>query len=320
MIDVTFSTLRRFVGGLWSSALVAGAVAFCLHVFSLPAWGQALDPSELPNILKELPRAGSMCRRDDGASAGMPAAGGSASDVDPACIRPPGELLSQIGKQDAALIDLRPRAQFDRFRVREAISSSESELVVKPYWKEQQVILMGRGVDDLHLSSVCTRLKKSGYKRVSVLQGGVIGLVREGIKLVGVPVRLDELVQLSAADVWFLTQQPGALVLTDATRSDFLKTMPDAMQLSQVDEQGLKKAMQSRAGTGKSQRVAPAAVVLLVSSSPGEDELNKLLAAASPSPLFVFTGTHTEFGREMARQDAVWKARERGPKKTACLG
>lgn len=259
-----------------------------------------------------------MCRRED--SVGSTAAGRAISDADPTCIRPADELLSKIDQSNTALFDLRPRSQFDQYRVREAISSRESELVVKPYWKDREVILMGRGVDDLHLSSVCTRLKKAGYKHVSVLQGGVISMVREGVPLAGDPVRLADMVHLSTADFWFVSRQPDAMVLMDAGRGDFSKAMPDAVQLNQVDDQSLKKALLSRAGNAKTQRIPPVAVVLLLSSSPGEDELNKLLMAAKPSPLLVYSGTHKEYVREMARQEAVWKAQERGPKKTACLG
>lgn len=288
--------------------------------FGSLADAQVLSPSELPKVLKELPRAGSMCRRDAPETAALLASGDVAAEADLGCVRSPAEVQAEWHPSNSILFDLRSRAKYEQFHVEGALSTNEAELLAKPYWRDKDVVLMGGGADDLQLAMVCSRLKRKGYRHVVVLQGGALGLVRDGVSLRGAATRLSDLVRLTAPETWHLGRQPQVLVLASADRSEFFKDMPQARALPTVNGPDLKKSLQTYAPVDKSAPMMPMAVVLLTSKDLGDEALLKLQKAVSPTPLLVYQGSFADYTREIARQNAVWKSHERGPKKTACLG
>lgn len=304
----------------WPSGCRHLFLSIAVVTFASLADAQVLSPSELPSVLKELPRAGSMCKRDAPETGSLLASGDIASGADLGCIRSPGEVQAEWHPSTSVLFDLRSRPKYDQFHAESAISSNEAELLAKPYWRDKNVVLMGGGSDDLQLAMVCSRLKQKGYRHVVVLQGGSLGLVRDAAKLHGSAERLSDLVRLTASETWYLGRQPQVLVLTSADRSEFLKDMRHARPISAVHELEVRKSFQAYVPVDKKAPRSPMAVVLLTSKDIGEEELLKLQKAVSPAPLLVYGGAHADYARDISKQNAVWKSHERGPKKTACLG
>lgn len=304
----------------WPSEFRQLLLSIVIVTFASLADAQALSPSELPKVLKELPRAGSMCRRDAPEAAALLASGEEASEADLGCVRSPADVQAEWHPSTSVLFDLRSRAKYEQFHVEGAISSNEAELLAKPYWRDKNVVLMGGGTEDLQLAMVCGRLKRKGYRHVVVMQGGALGLVRDGASLRGVADRLSDLVRLTAPEAWYLGRQPQVLVLAGADRSEFLKGMRHARPLPAVHEQDLKKALSAYVSADKKTPRTPMAVVLLTSKELGDEALLKLQKTVSPTPLLIYPGSYADYTREIAKQNAVWKSHERGPKKTACLG
>lgn len=261
-----------------------------------------------------------MCRRDAPEVRDQPANRGSVAQLDIGCLHSSTDLLAKWDPSRSVLFDLRTKQKFEQFHAEAAMSASETELVAKPYWRDKDVVLMGSGVDDVELSFVCTRLKREGYRNVAVLQGGALGLVRDGGKLLGTPERLSSLAKLSATDLWTLTRQPATLVLADAGRSEFLKELRGARAFPVLNEPSLKRALASSGANDRSAHSPLVAVALLLSRNVDEETLLALSKAAAPTPLLVYSDTYADYMREIAKQSAMWKAHERGPKKTPCLG
>lgn len=285
------------------------------------AGAQAISPSELPKVLKELPRAGAMCKRDPAESIGQPASGGTVADADQGCLLAPDEVHARWTPATLALFDLRPRPKYEQFHLERAVSSSETELLSKPYWKEKNVVLVGDGSDDARLAVVCGRLKQAGYRNVAVMQGGMLGAVRDGQSLRGTPERLGALAQIGTEELWYLTRQPSTRALVHGERSEFLKLkdLRSVRVVSELSEVGLRKALQAAPQhKGASQSIAT--TVVLLSRRLDEETLTALSKAVAPAPLLVYSDSYESYLREMSRQGAMWKAQERGPKKTPCLG
>lgn len=304
----------------WSGGSRHFFLLIVIVTFASLADAQALSPSELPKVLKELPRAGSMCKRDAPETVALLSSGDVVSEADLGCLRSPEEVNADWHPTTSVLFDLRSRAKYDQFHVEGALWVNEAELLTKPYWREKKVVLMGDGADDLQLVMVCSRLKQKGYRHVAVLQGGALGQIRDGARMHGAADRLSDLVILTAPEAWRLGKQPQVLVLAGLDRSEFMKEMRLARSLSAIDELALKKSLQAYMPVDKKAPRTPMAVVLLTSKDLSEDELLKLQKVVSPAPLLVYTGAHADYTLGIAKQNTVWKSQERGPKKTACLG
>lgn len=305
----------------WRLSWVRLGCAASLAALASVAGAQAISPSELPKVLKELPRAGAMCKRDSAEDVGQPLGGGVALDADLGCLLSPGEVQARWTPATSALFDLRPRSRYERFHLEGAVSSSEAELLSKPYWKEKHVVLVGEGRDDARLAMVCGRLKQAGYRNVVVMQGGMLGALRDGRTVLGMPERLGALAQIGTEELWYLMRQPTTLALVDRERGEFLKVKEfrSVRAVPDLNEAGLAKALEASVPGKGASRPSIKAVVLL-SGRLDDDSLAALSKAVAPAPLLVYSDTYESYLREMNKQAAMWKAQERGPKKTPCLG
>ncbi|WP_066263410.1 rhodanese-like domain-containing protein [Hydrogenophaga flava] len=305
----------------WRWRWVRLGCAASLAALAGVAGAQAISPSELPKVLKELPRAGAMCKRDSAEDVGPPLSGGVARDADLGCLLSPGEVQARWTPATSALFDLRSRSRYERFHLEGAVSSSEAELLSKPYWKEKHVVLVGEGRDDARLAMVCGRLKQAGYRNVMVMQGGMLGAVRDGRTVLGMPERLGAMAQIGTEELWYLMRQPTTLALADGERGEFLKVKEFRLvrPLPDLNEAGLAKALEASVSGKGASRPSIKAVVLL-SGRLDDDSLTVLSKAVAPAPLLVYSETYESYLREMNKQAAMWKAQERGPKKTPCLG
>ena len=281
---------------------------------------QVLPTGELPEVLKDLPRSGTICKRDDAGSGKFLGPDRVAWEVDLGCLRSHAQVREEWNPSNSILFDLRLRSKFERFHAEGAISTNEAELISKPYWRTKNIVLMGSGVDDFQLSMVCRRLKTNGYKHVVVLQGGVLSQIRDGVKMSGSPDSINEAVRLTVPEVWTLSRQPQVMVLADTDRSEFLKDIRHARPISEVNDLELKKLLKSYATGDKKISNGPVAVILLSSTELGEDALLRLQKTVSPAPLLVYTGAHSDYTRDIGKLNSVWKSHERGPKKAACVG
>lgn len=174
------------------------------------------------------------------------------------------------------LVDVRPLPQRRSAPIAQALQMDVRELAGKRFLQQEQVLLLGTGLDHADLDAACRQLRGQGFVEVRALMGGAAALQPQG------PVVQD----LMPRD-WIAGLAQGAQ-WTVLSLSEALKTSPAEQhpvpngQLRQVTTpQGLRRALDGIA-TGSVAGGRPHALVV-VADAPAERALHAQLASEMAS-------------------------------------
>lgn len=296
----------------WRSA----AMLLAFAALQVGVDGRAAAPLEqqLPTVLRDIPQATGICRRDAAAPGAPLVAPEMPADL--SCAVSVAALPKLLLANDTLLADMRLGADYQTFHIQGALQLGTGDLHSKPYWRGKHLILIGNGKAERELYSECTRLKRLGYQRVSVARGGMPLWLASEQPVVGNAPAASELAGLTPAELWLESQNLDNLVVLDPTQKLLQTQLPLAVVLPQTTLQSIQALIERRR---KETRGAPLAAVVLVSAEQGSDQaMAQLQKTLLPIPLLVYRGSHDAVARQLKTQKAVWTAQARGPKLPAC--
>lgn len=318
MLQRSASRLSRF---LLMSCLASGAwsVAAQGQVNGSPAAtssaaGNGSTKSALPEVLRDMPLAGQMCKneRSDNSTGG-----GARSDspADMGCALPVSGVAAFLQKPGAVVVDTRQESPFAQFHLASAMRMDAASLRLKSYLKDKPVLLVGDGKGERELYAACGALKTQGFRTVQVLHGGMPAYLARELPVVGssLPATVD-LVRLDAAEVWAESQFVQNLVLTagSSKTAELLKGFATPVG---DGPQALATAVERRRRDAKT---PPASVVLVVDATLTEASFREYARAVAPLPLLLYGQGAEPLAKFLKSQEAVWAAHTRGPKQPRC--
>ncbi|WP_436021661.1 rhodanese-like domain-containing protein [Rhizobacter sp. LjRoot28] len=263
----------------------------------------------MPEALKGLNPASSMCKREDvlaGAAAPSPAA---VTRRDAVCALSPAQLDSMRSDPRAALIDVRNSP----LPLPEGIATMVmplSAVRTKAFLRDKTVVLLGNGRMERELYEACGALLEQGFARVRVLQGGVPNWPAAG--------RAGDTLSwsLTAAELWAESQSDANLVLLSTRRAGLRKQLPGAVDLPALTPDAARAAVKQ---WRRERKAAHLSAVVLAAMPEDEDEaVQRLRDALHPVPVLVYTENDSTYLRQLVQQQTVWAAQARGPRKPAC--
>jgi len=86
---------------------------------------------------------------------------------------------------DLVLLDVRAKADFDKFRINNSINIPLSQIKVKNFWKSKTLVLINSGHDIKPLIEECGRLRKKGFKKTFVYSNGIASWSKDKGRLIG---------------------------------------------------------------------------------------------------------------------------------------
>lgn len=299
----------------WGRALALGT----LLMGSLLGGVSASSPEttgQLPEILKEIKPAAGVCRSDEV----LPGADGilTVPEVQPDlnCAISVSEVRTLLTQPSTALIDLRLAADYQAFHIEGALNLGFSDLHSKPYWRNKTVVLIGNGKAERELYSECAQLKRSGYKQVRVLRGGMPLWLVHNQPVMGRLPSVPQLARLPASEFWLESKNPDNLVVLSKGQGALQGDLSFSVVLPQTTGEAIKAVIKRR---HKELKSAPLASVILAADPTVTDEqIQQLQSAIMPVPLLVYADTRDAFMRQLVVQKAIWLAQARGPKQPGC--
>lgn len=277
------------------------------------AAAQLVPGNTLPEALKGIPQASSVCTREGFA----PQAGVVVREPEPdlGCALAAEPVQGLLRQEGSVAIDLRAREAFDDYHIDGAVNATLADLLGKPYWRGKKVVLAGSGKGEREVYAACARLKQAGYKNVAVLRGGMMAWLAAGKPVRGRAPSAQQLAYLSAAELWHEAQFPDNQVVVHKGHDGLLKDIPFSVSIPELDAAAIRRATEQRR---RAVKTPAAAVVLVAGPGTSAQQLQQLQAALAPLPLLVYTDTREAFSRQLASQRAIWLAHARGPKLPAC--
>lgn len=91
----------------------------------------------------------------------------------------------KIKRNDIILIDVRPKSQYQQFRINNSINLKLSLVKSKKYWQNKLVVLINNGTATRNLIEECGRLRKNGFKQVFVYKAGIRAWVKNKSQIIG---------------------------------------------------------------------------------------------------------------------------------------
>jgi hypothetical protein len=278
----------------------------------------------MPEALKGVQAAGSMCLKEGAAAAVKGAASGARAlaEVQPdlSCLLPVPALTLKEKDPDLALLDVRPMQAGDQPEAPGALGTMRMEasaIASKPYLRGKQVVLLGDGLSQEALLIQCARIKAAQFKSVWVLNGGApqwamgkaIGFSDGGV--------LPPITTLSATALWAESVFDANLVLS--LRSSGLHAeLPFAVTLPDWSDQSVRGALAAHKRAAKGGVVASVVLAQSPDDVAGAQRIDALRRLLFPLPVLVYKGAVTQLHAQLTQQQAMWRAHDRGPKQPRC--
>lgn len=289
------------LGGLLLASTLAGA--------------QVVPPGSSTGLHPLLKRPAGACHNENLLGINNPAAPDWPADL--SCAISVAELQKLLPAPDTTLVDLRPQDAYLAWHINGALNLGTADLHGKPYWRDKLVVLLGNGKAEREWYRECSHLKRNGYRRVRVLQGGMPAwLAQQGPVLGRVEQSVPQMLRLSAAEFWLETQNPDHLLLLAPSQKALRQELPLATLLAQDSPAAVLAQLARHKKETRAARLS--GVVLAAPVAITDQQITRLQQAVAPLPLLVYADSRAAVQQHLALQKQIWLAQARGPKQLGC--
>jgi rhodanese-related sulfurtransferase len=303
--------------------LAAGLIAAPCHLLAAdppaakkaggaPVVGSGAD---MPAVLRDMPRAGAACRRDDPLPAAV-ATAPFAGRADLGCALSVSDAGAAQSGAETVLADVRPASAYATSHIEASRNLQLTDLHSKPYWRDKRVVLVGSGKGEAELYRECAALKQAGYRNVHVLQGGIAQWVAQGLPLAGRSESAAQLARLSTDEFLLEMRAEANLVVLDPAQAITRTDVPGAQALPVLSAAAIRAAIDRRRKADKN--ALPAGVVVVARPGTSDEQIGQWQQAAAPVPLLVYAEGRPALVAGQAQQKATWAAQAKGPKRLGC--
>lgn len=273
-----------------------------------------------PPALDDVRRASGVCRRDESPQPAQEPGSRRTEALRQAatCRLDVREASRLLGRVDTQLVDTRPRARFEALRIAQSLSATEQDLRLKPYWRSKHVVLVGEGRREEDLYRVCASLQQAGYKRVSVLGGGLAQWSAAGMPLVGQS-QIEAPLRLTAEELWIESLFEHNAVFVDNSLQALVADLPRTDGLLDIAAEGAMAKAVERWRRPRRSLFLSSVIVVVPPGTPAA-RIDALRRQIDTVPLLVHEGSVAAVRAVAPTLQRIWAAHARGPSKPACGG
>ncbi len=91
-----------------------------------------------------------------------------------------------LKKSKIVLVDIRPKSEFEKFRISGSLHMEIYSIKTKNFLKERDVVIIANGYHLAMPLRECKKLKSQGFKSIRVLYGGIQAWINSGGKIEGI--------------------------------------------------------------------------------------------------------------------------------------
>ncbi len=234
------------------------------------------------------------------------------SERDERCFANPETLRREWRTGAITLVDVRSSQAFRKGFVPGSINIPEYSIRTKRFLKQKRLVLMNDGISNQSLIHTCQRLRKSGFRNVSVLPGGIFAWLKMDIpierRLTG---SLDSV--LSPRDLVRSLPEIAWLFLADAADIDAVKQVlhsGDVLPMASSREEIVERL--EKIAELASPKI-PVRIAIVADGSITQESIKFFRGMRIPNPVFILKGGLLGY-KQYAASHALQIAKiERGP-------
>ena len=226
------------------------------------------------------------------------------------------------GKNNYTFVDVRPSDAFARYRIPGALNIPLNAVKSKAFLKTTPIVLVNEGRSTAALETACVELKKAGFTRVAILQGGLNAWHIRGGALAGDPFVQADLNRMSPEELFVESRYNDWLVLdvSGASKADVKKRLPQAVSLGKATNNAAFISSVKSAVNNKKRAVPNPNILFINEAGADYEKLDRLVRAAGITNVFYLQGGLAGYRDLEARQIAMWNQLDNPPKAMACSG
>lgn len=217
---------------------------------------------------------------------------------------------------DFSFVDVRTASEFEKYRLSDSINIPLHQIKTKGFLKTRTVVLVNEGRNTSELEAACIELRRNGFEKLSVLNGGLFAWNVANRNLEGNAFEQLSLNHLKPEELFELRTNKGLTVLdvSSTVKKDPLrKWLPDqVLKVPFKNSSREKSLVQIEAAIKKQYKLRPSSRLLLIADNNDVYELlnERLKKSKLSSRLLRLDGGINEYREYVARQQALWKQQE----------
>lgn len=232
-----------------------------------------------------------------------------------ACLVKVDSTIDALANRRVSIIDTRKASEFDKYRIPGSLNIQPHALKTKAFLKSHGFVLIDESHTSAELERVCADLKRNGYAKASVMQGGLFlwkarGGMLEGDTIAAAralsTVRPAELMQEQPHKDWLIID------VSNRKNADFKKYFPMAVSIPWSRDRKNEKPLLAAMNSAGNKRI-------LVVDETGESYawIEGQVGTQRKDVLYLEGGLrgYLKYQRE---QVAMWKQRDEQPKRKGC--
>lgn len=231
----------------------------------------------------------------------------STGSPDVSCAASAGSLKKELERGDLSVVDIRSKSEFDGIHALGAINLPSSTVISKEFLKEKHVVLVDAGKGDFDAYLLCSDLKSAGFKRVSVLRGGVWGWIDQGLPTTG---QASERKSLSSSELFRASKFAANSVVVLDNNIALGKQLSGSLVIRDHSAMAIKNVLSKLDKRHEEAR----SIVLVGDALKNAALVDQLRSSLGDSPVLIYSDSASEYERFLTTQEALWKAKEKGPR------
>lgn len=245
---------------------------------------------------------------------GLLSTSGQASKQAQACLIKVDAAIDALAKGRVLIVDTRTASEFDKYRIPSSLNIPAHAIKTKSFLKSKEFFLVNASHTSADLENVCADLKRNGYSRALVLQGGLSlwkarGGVFEGDAIASralSTVHPAEFIQTQSAKDWLVID------VRNRKNLDSKKNLPGAVSVPWSAKQKNDGALLAAINGAGSKRV------LVIDESGDSYTGIEGMPGIRQKDVLYLEGGFSAYQKYQREQVAMWKQRDEPPKQKGC--
>jgi rhodanese-related sulfurtransferase len=308
-----------------------GCVAIMICMANTPAIASA-DATDSRTSGKKHPHSKAAHKKTDSYQCGAQDAKEYTSELklkpfyhDQSCLVPVSDIDKLGTQKNFNIVDVRSPIEYDRYRIVGSINIPLHLVKTKEFLKKQSIVLVNDGRSTTELEKTCGELKRAGFERVGVLEGGLFAWFASKRTLEGDMAAQSNLNRMSPGEL-FEVRNASDWSVIDATtsgRSKDMRTWLPAKLLAAPVKSGAASIASIPSFISKQRSRNPQGKLLLIADDNATyDRIDALLKKSGlvASSILRLDGGIKGYREHVARQQTLWNQQNQPRRYEACRG
>lgn len=220
-----------------------------------------------------------------------------------------------------ALVDVRHPDAFNRYSIPTSLNIPLYAVKTKDFLKDKHVILLNEGASTGVLEQACGDLRRAGFSKVSVMEGGLHAWAEQGGPIAGDILAVDQLKWMTPQDLFAERQYDDWIVFDFSAKRnpEMRQWLPKKLEPVKFSAKAAATIKATTAGKKGQNRALPN-ILIVNEKGAGYDKIESLMRKAGLNQVYYLEGGLAGYRDFLTQQTAMWNQKDKPLRLPACQG